>query len=188
MTASPDSGASGWKRALERMLDDEEDGALEASFDDGPSAQVGLEFDLQLPLLRRVRQAAPAAGAPYTLGMRPVRRGARGTWIRGGLDWERVVDAGRTGVVSPEQADWFDELRVLANVRSRQVAHDRHWIRVEHYESPMLWSLLERAEQLDVSLVSAGGGRPVVLDPAGRFQVDLSRDEDHGLVLSLIHI
>ncbi|EME35904.1 UNVERIFIED_CONTAM: DEAD/DEAH box helicase [Kocuria sp. CPCC 205295] len=183
MTASPDSGASGWKRALERMLDDEEDGALEASFDDGPSAQVGLEFDLQLPLLRRVRQAAPAAGAPYTLGMRPVRRGARGTWIRGGLDWERVVDAGRTGVVSPEQADWFDELRVLANVRSRQVAHDRHWIRVEHYESPMLWSLLERAEQLDVSLVSAGGGRPVVLDPAGRFQVDLSRDEDHGLVL-----
>lgn len=57
MTASPDSGASGWKRALERMLDDEEDGALEASFDDGPSAQVGLEFDLQLPLLRRDRKS-----------------------------------------------------------------------------------------------------------------------------------
>ncbi len=183
MTATPTSGDSGWKRALEQMLDDARDDGLDPAHDDGPAPEIGLEFDLQLPQLRRVRRAVPAAGAPYTLGMRPVRRGSRGAWIRGGLDWERVVDAGRAGAVTSEQADWFDELRVLAEVRSRRVAHDRHWIRLEHYESPMLWSLLARADELGVRLVSAGHGHPVALDPPGRFQVDLSRDGGSGLAL-----
>lgn len=176
MTASAPQSSSTWKHALEQMLDDELDAAGEPALEEGPGPEVGLEFDLQLPALRRVRRAVPSAGAPYTLGLRPVRRGARGTWIRGGLDWERVVDAGLTGALSSEQADWFDELRVLANVRSRHVAHDRHWIRLEHYESPMLWSLLARAQELEIRLVGAEHGLPVTLDPPGRFQVDLVRD------------
>lgn len=183
MTAPTPVPTSGWKHALEQMLDEEQDEALEPGLEEGPGAPIGLEFDLQLPSLRRVRRAVPSAGAPYTLSIRPVRRGARGTWIRGGLDWERVVEAGRTGALSADQADWFDELRVLAAVRSRHAAHDRHWIRLEQYESPMLWSLLARAPELGIELVSAGGGRPVALEAPGRFQVDLGRDEDQALHL-----
>lgn len=183
MTASAPQSSSSWKHALEQMLDDEADGAGEPALEEGPGPEIGLEFDLQLPILRRVRRAVPAAGAPYTLGIRPVRRGVRGTWIRGGLDWERVVDAGLTGAVSSEQADWFDELRVLADVRSRHMAHDRHWIQLEQYESPMLWSLLARAQELGIRLVGAEHGLPVTLDPPGRFQVDLVRDADQDLHL-----
>lgn len=142
---------------------------------------IGLEFDLQLPTFRRV--AREAAGAPYSLGMRPVCRGRRGDWIRGGLDWEKVVEAGASGLLSPEQADWFDEIRALSNVRSRQVLHDRHWVYLEHYESPVLWSLLGRAEELGVTFVTKDHAQPVVVAEPGRFQIDLVHDANGNLLL-----
>ncbi|KAA9394688.1 DEAD/DEAH box helicase [Kocuria coralli] len=174
------TGSSPWQRALASVLDDDVlADEVEGSSRETPS--IGLEFDLQLPVLRRVRRES--AGAPYTLGMRPVRRGRRGEWIRGGLDWEKVADAGVSGLLTPEQADWFDEIRALANVRSRHVVHDRHWVYLEHYESPVLWSLLGRAGELNVEFVSKDRGQPVRVAPPGRFQIDLVHDEDEDLLL-----
>ncbi|NHU85262.1 DEAD/DEAH box helicase [Kocuria sp. JC486] len=171
---------SSWQRALASVFDDD---ALAQEVEDleyeGPA--IGLEFDLQLPTLRRVRRET--AGAPYSLGMRPVRRGRRGTWIRSGLDWDKVVEAGVSGLLTPEQADWFDEIRALATVRSRQVVHDRHWIYLEHYESPVLWSLLGRAPELEIEFVSKDHERPVTVAGPGRFQIDLVHDDQENLVL-----
>ncbi|MDO5617588.1 DEAD/DEAH box helicase [Kocuria sp.] len=172
-----------WQRALATMLDD--DAAAQNVEDaDFPAPAIGLEFDLQLPTFRRVHRGRQSqAGAPYTVGMRPVRQGKRGGWVRGGLDWEKVVEAGVSGLLSPEQADWFDEIRTLANVRSRQALHDRHWVYLEHYESPVLWSLLARAPELDVQFITKDHGQPVRISRPGRFQIDLVHDSNGDLVL-----
>ncbi|ROZ61921.1 DEAD/DEAH box helicase [Kocuria soli] len=180
--AEPPEGrrTSSWQRALASVFDDD---ALAQEVEDleyeGPA--IGLEFDLQLPTLRRVRRET--AGAPFSLGMRPVRRGRRGTWIRSGLDWDKVVEAGVSGLLTAEQADWFDEVRALATVRSRHVVHDRHWIYLEHYESPVLWSLLARAPELEIEFVTKGHARPVTVMGPGRFQIDLVHDDQENLVL-----
>lgn len=164
------------------MLDDTT--AAQAVADaEHPPPVIGLEFDLRPLTFRRVRQDRSTAGAAYSLGMRPVRRGQRGGWIRGGLDWEKVSDAGVTGTLSAEQADWLDEIRALATVRSRQTIHDRHWVYVEHYESPMLWSLLSRAQHLGVQLMTKDHEQPVELSAPGRFQIDLIHDHNHDLAL-----
>ncbi|NKE09039.1 MULTISPECIES: DEAD/DEAH box helicase [Kocuria] len=175
--------ASSWQRALASMLDDDAP-ALDVEDTEHPGPAIGLEFDLQLPTFRRVHRARQAqAGAPYSLGMRPVRKGRRGDWIRGGLDWEKVTEAGISGMLTAEQADWFDEIRSLANVRSRQVLHDRHWVYVEHYESPVLWSLLGRAEELGVEFITRDHAQPVRLSSPGRFQIDLVHDDENNLLL-----
>lgn len=174
---------SSWQRALATMLDDDAP-SLDVEAAEHPGPAIGLEFDLQLPTFRRVHRARQSqVGAAYSLGMRPVRKGRRGDWIRGGLDWEKVTEAGLSGVLSAEQADWFDEIRSLAVVRSRQVMHDRHWVYLEHYESPVLWSLLARAQELNVQFITRDHAQPVQLSAPGRFQIDLVHDDQNNLLL-----
>src|SRR5699024_10141972 len=99
-------GVPDWKDALTEILGGPDAAEPPAEEPEG----VALECDLRREPYRYVHGTG-RAGSPWHLYVRPVRRGRRGGWIKGGLDWESVTaDAGRWSL-SPAQVDWFDELR-----------------------------------------------------------------------------
>ncbi|MFW6188308.1 MAG: SNF2-related protein, partial [Actinomycetota bacterium] len=171
-------GSPGWKDALAEILD----GAGPAGPPPEESAGVALEFDLRREPYRYV-PGTGRAGSPWHLYVRPVRRGRRGGWIRGGLDWETVTGEPGAWGLSPAQADWFDELRALSATRSPYVVHDRHWIRLDSYASPLLWGILARSGDAGISLVGREHGLPVTVEEPGRFSVDVVRGPGKDLEL-----
>ncbi|MEF3121057.1 SNF2-related protein [Kocuria flava] len=162
--------APDWKDELSRILGGGPAQGAGAAEDEGA---VGLEFDLRREAVRHAPRRGAQGPAPWQLAVRPVRRGRRGQWIKGGLDWERV--AAEPGLLAPAQADWFDELRALSAARTPYPVHDRHWIRLDSYASPLLWGILARAEDAGIALVGREHGLPVVLEAPGRFCVDVER-------------
>ncbi|GGG42387.1 DNA helicase [Kocuria dechangensis] len=174
-------GAPDWKDALSRILGGAPGPGLPEAEETGGA---GLEFDLRREPFRHVhgRPGSGRPAAPWHVYVRPVRRGRRGQWIKGGLDWERVTgDASAS--LTPAQVDWFDELRALSATRSPYVVHDRHWIRLDSYASPLLWGILARAEDAGISLVGREHGLPVTVDEPGRFSVDVVRGAGEALQL-----
>ena len=171
-------GAPDWKDALTEILGGPDAAEPPAEEPEG----VALEFDLRREPYRYVHGTG-RAGSPWHLYVRPVRRGRRGGWIKGGLDWESVTaDAGRWSL-SPAQVDWFDELRALSATRSPYAVHDRHWIRLDSYASPLLWGILARAETAGITLVGREHGLPVTVEEPGRFHVDVLRGPGKDLEL-----
>ena len=170
-----------WRSELSLIVPRSGGGRVVADPDSGPAA--ALELDLV-----RVQNRAPKAWQkspgeiPLTLSARPVVRGRRG-WVRSGIDWSNLGSNARSGVLDDDQLDWFEELRTLAESHRGSYAADRYQLRLERYTSPLLWPLLARAEALGIPLVSRGTGAPVVLDPAGRFEVRVDPGENGELRL-----
>ena len=152
----------------------------------GPA--VALELDLT-----RVQHRGPRGwhgdgpAAPVTLVARPALRGRRGAWVHSGIDWTNLAQHARTGVLTDEQLDWFEELRALSESHRGSYAVDRHQLHVERYSSPLLWPILARAPRLDVPLVSRGTGAPVHVDEPGRFEVRVTSDH-HGSLKLFPHL
>jgi hypothetical protein len=176
-TAGPEEPPD-WKDALAEILG----GAGPVAPDPEDPSGVALEFDLRREPYRYVHGTG-RAGSPWHLYVRPVRRGRRGQWIKGGLDWETVGGEFGAGPLSPGQADWFDELRALSATRTPYAVHDRHWIRLDSYASPLLWGILARAEDAGIILVGREHGLPVTVEEPGRFHVDVVRGPGKDLEL-----
>lgn len=148
------------------------------------SSAFGLEFDLHLPAPQRNhRNTAPSAAAPYCLGIRPLHKNSLGHWVRDCLDWDKVSTPEFSSPMTVDHADWFDELRTLAAVRTRHTVHDRHWIYLEHYDSPTLWHLLKQAPQLGITLLTKDRAQPVHIATAAHIRVDLHRAPGQNPVL-----
>ncbi|WP_016997302.1 hypothetical protein [Kocuria atrinae] len=80
--------------------------------------------------------------------------------IHTGIDWGNLASHTRSGRLSEDQLDWFEELRALSESHRGSYAVDRHQLHMERYTSPLLWPILSRAESLNIPLVSLALANP----------------------------
>lgn len=181
-SARPTGLTTDWRSELSRIVPGSDHDRVVTDPENGPS--VALELNLS-----RVQHRGPRAwqqdqnAVPVTLTARPVLRGQRSGWIHTGIDWGNLANHARSGRLSEDQLDWFEELRALSESHRGSYAVDRHQLHMERYTSPLLWPILNRAESLGIPLVSQGTGQPVQVGPAGRFEVSVSSDENGALKL-----
>ncbi len=175
--AAPD-----WRSELSRIVPGTSPDRVVADPESGPT--VALELDLA-----RVQNRTPKAWqespreTPLGLTARPVLRGQRHGWVHTGIDWGNLASHARSGHLSAEQLDWFEELRALSESHRGSYAADRHQLHMERYTSPLLWPILGRARGLGIPLVSKGTGAPVIVDRDGRFEVRVDPGEHGELAL-----
>ena len=78
--APTDPGPARWEESLARLVD--------VDAEQSPSAQpLGLAFELIEPTGPSTAGRYRTNGQPGRLGLRPVRLGKRGNWIRTGISW-----------------------------------------------------------------------------------------------------
>lgn len=179
-------GPTDWRSELSRIVPGSQQDRVITDPDSAPA--VALELNLARAQQRAPRAWQQSANTSNTaLTARPVLRGQRGGWIHTGIDWGNLASHARSGKLSEDQLDWFEELRALSESHRGTYAVDRHQLHVERYSSPLLWPILARARELGIPLVSQGSGTPVRVEQAGRFEVRVTTD-DHGALKLNPHV
>ncbi|MDY6054982.1 DEAD/DEAH box helicase [Micrococcus sp.] len=114
---------------------------------------------------------------PLYVVLRPLRRGAKGSWIKGGLTW-RAFQFPRAEYEPAQE-------RALRLVWRQLQAEDSYptdaWIGLHAFDSPRIWQLLAEAREAGVELVPLGVLGDVVLDPPVSVGLDVARAEDGAL-------
>jgi superfamily II DNA or RNA helicase len=165
---SPPPQTEHWRTVLTKVIDELAPAA------GGPASPIGLEFSV----------AAPTRYRPtIAVALRPVMLGKRGTWIKTGLNWQRLVyqaDAGE-----------FDRTQYLAVsavagelVRSGMMpGADAMMIAAA---GPAFWSRLEDAVNAGVTLVAGSGLHVVDLVKSARLRLDFGSDGAGGATMSAV--
>lgn len=174
-------------------------GELSGSVDDGAAPVLGstvrTPIGLQFELRRLVRRAddpwrAPASErvtAPrydpeerreYRLATRPVVQGRGGAWNRTTLTWKSLNFQTHRLSLDQGHQRWFAEFAALHRAtRTVHLGQDPEWIHLDDYESPLLWRLLEQAQDAGIRLLAPEKG---VIRLGGSAQVGVSVSDDSG--------
>lgn len=169
-----------WRRHMARALSsqslDHRSRALRS-----PAA---LDLRLGVPARHGLGMGSPEAPAPVRLSARPLMLGARGRWIKGGLDWNSF-SGGRqaTSEVLPEHQNWFRELYAVAQPDQNPYSSTRDWLHLDTISSPLLWDLLDHAASLGIVITAEGHRISVALAPDSRLGLHVQDAADGGLAL-----
>lgn len=146
----------------------------------GVLTPIGLQFELR----RLVRRADDPWRAPAServtakgydaagrddlrLATRPVVPGRGGAWNRSTLTWKSLNFQTHRLSLDPAHQRWFAEFAALHRAtRTVHLGQDPDWIHLDDYESPLLWRLLDQAEQLRIPLLAPDKGSVRVAGPA----------------------
>ena len=149
------------------------------------------------PLALRVDlQAAPAAGAsrrrrvPATaglvregaelwVGLRPMTRGSRGTWVKGQLSWRTFEQRAARRDLDETQAEALARVFAAAGVERSYAAGSIEHLWLGTITSPLLWQALAQARSHGVELLPGDGLASVELLGRAEAGLDLRADE-HG--------
>ncbi|MDR1427453.1 MAG: DEAD/DEAH box helicase, partial [Bifidobacteriaceae bacterium] len=139
---------------------------------------VGLQFRVTepsaTPYYRHVSTAA-------FVEIRAVRRGKARAWVgENSLSWGSVNRVRCPAGFSVQQVHWFADLdRVRSDPYQRGL-----WVQLTRFDSPLLWTLLRQAQELDIALVWSENNSPVAvvdgLDPV----LDVTATDDGGARLA----
>ncbi len=160
---APRTPATDWRRIMEPLA------GLQTSSVRTPQAPLAIGVELVAESSRSMyQQWGPAgagedrlrAGRGLFVLLRPLKRGAKGTWIKGGLTWKQFQ-------YPRAEFDPAHE-RALRLVYRQLMAEDTYptdaWIMLNNFDSPRIWQLLEDAERSGVELVAQGSLAEVVLE------------------------
>lgn len=151
----------GWDRALEELLRPDPDGRT--------TPGLGIQF------------IARTKGASTRLLVKPVQPGARG-WISGGLAWNKL---GSTFQFPADHIRVLRDIHLLHSAGNHYRNQNAAEIDLAGFPSTQLWSLLDEAISVGVSLVhsKAGLGNISLLDDAN-ICLDVHGAEDDNLRLT----
>src|SRR4051794_5211106 len=146
-----------WERRLSRVLDELEDGAEAAAARRRPLA-LQLELTEGRSSARHAWDTSRAgrAGTRGFLRLRPLQRGARGTWVKGDASWAHVSSMWGHEGWSPEQVALLNEILTGFRAANRQSYYGAEQHLGLTGFGPALWSQLQRAGALGVPLIPAG--------------------------------
>lgn len=143
---------------------------------------LALRFDLEAGTSgsgtsRHHRETATAehlrSGAELWLGMRPMTRGRKGTWVKGDLSWRTFEYrlAGRDYDAAHGEAltRIFSAASVERSYSSGAIEH--LWLNA--ITSPLLWQALEHARSAGVEFLPGGGLAGIELASVGEAALDL---------------
>lgn len=169
-----------WRRVMEPLA------GLDAPRRLGAPPPLAIGVELVAESSRNVYQQwgpAPAGeehlreGRPLYVVVRPLKRGAKGTWIKGGLTW-RAFQFPRAEFAPAQE-------RALRLIWRQLMAEDSYptdaWFGLHAFDSPRIWQLLAEAQSAGVELVPLGLLSGVVLDDPAAVGLDVARAPDGGL-------
>ncbi len=150
---------SAWESALAELVDADEDGMAE------PGYPLGLQFELLAPAVAPVRRSygygssikpGPTKVTPTMLGIRPVKQGPKGKWIRTGISWSNLTYQGY-GKQRPN-ADHIQWLSTIASISltTSYYSSTAAWIHLDSLTSDTVWDLLDKAADTGISLIGSG--------------------------------
>lgn len=143
-----------------------------------PPAHTGDPIALQFGL------TAPSRYQPGGLTtLRPMVLGKRGTWIKTGLTWQRLLYDGRAGGFNPAQ---YGAVRDVAAALQQAALSHNGQIMVVNLAAPPFWSRLAAAQDAGVAMIAddASGLRAVELVKSAQVRLDFAAGEEGGAVLS----
>lgn len=116
--------------------------------------------------------------ADYRLAVRPVVRTARG-FARGSLTWTNLPHMRNRLALQPEQHRWMSQFAALyrAGLPVGQTA-DNDWLYLDEFTNPVLWSMLDQAEALGVTMLGATARTTVRRAAIAELRLDVRRDGD----------
>jgi superfamily II DNA or RNA helicase len=158
-----------WRAVLGKVLDE-----MDARTAD-VGAPIGLEFSVAPPARYR-----PSA----TVTLRPVTVGKRGTWIKRGLSWRRVIDNPRAGEFDQRQ---YQAVRALATEVHRAYPVIVGEEMMLTGATRTLWPRLTAAADSGVTMVadSFSGLRAVEFIKSAHLRLDFAADEAGGALMSV---
>jgi len=139
------------------------------------------------PTARTVTRVEPGHGE-FRLGVRPLLRNARGSWVRSDLTWSRLSTQAVPRNLNREHHRWFCEfVAVYRALRGVYYSQETDWLYLDDYTSPLLWHLLAEAVALGIELRASGTGGVVRVGSRAAVSLDVrTRDSagDSGLHVS----
>jgi superfamily II DNA or RNA helicase len=175
LTASsgyPQPPADRWRTVLTKVLDEMAPPSTEGA------SPIGLEFSI----------AAPSRYRPGTeISLRPVTIGKRGTWIRTGLNWQRLAYQAVTGEFDRRQ---YGALRGLAADVQRSGIMPVNDVMTLAYVPQAFWSRLDEAVDAGVTIVAHGGSGLQAVDfiKSAQLRLDFTSDDAGGATMSAVLI
>ncbi|RNE62262.1 DEAD/DEAH box helicase [Cryobacterium tepidiphilum] len=185
-----------WKQSLTDLARRSQDRATGAA----PVTVMGLQFELReeapraterwrgpttRPVSPREAAAKPVkAGSPdaadrYRLGVRPVIRSARGSWVKSTLTWGNITYQLNRLNLDPEQHRWFCQLIALHRaVREVYYGQEADWLYLDDFASPLLWQLLDEARRLGIAFVGTKKDARVRLGERAVVGLDARRSDE----------
>ena len=162
------AAAPAWQRSLDQVM------AAAASTPVAPAETTPLGLQVRVDGLVRDAARRRAAGErALTISIRPVRRGAKGTWSAG---WDVSWDALRREYYAdrwePRSREWLSELGAL---RGQGFWGSSDWTPLGEFPGRLLWPHLERGRGLGVPFVGTAARDVVVLAGGTELVVDATR-------------
>ena len=176
-----------WKRAFDALALTPT-GESDWMHPQGPRHPMALQFELReqparasdrwrAPGAKRTRASAPSPGS--RLGVRPVLRSDRGSWVKSTLTWANILyQVNRLGL-EPEQHRWFCQFAPLHRASSEVfLGQEGDWLYLDDFNSPLLWHLFAEAARLGIALVSSDRKTTVSVAGSALVGLDLTSTAD----------
>ncbi|MEU0494350.1 SNF2-related protein [Mycobacterium sp. NPDC006124] len=166
---SPAQAADRWRVVLTKMLDELAPPGTENA------APLGLEFSVTPPTRYRPRA---------DIALRPVSLGKRGTWIRAGVNWQRLSYHAAAGEFDRAQ---YDALRALVSDAQRSGIVPVNDVMTISRVPVGFWARLNDALDAGVVIVAHGGSGLTGVDliKSAQLRLDFVADDTGGAVMSV---
>ncbi|MDI3331601.1 MAG: SNF2-related protein [Micrococcus sp.] len=151
---------------------------------------IGVELLAEPQNQMRRRWGAHAAsvadvqsGAALQVHLRPMRRGSRGNWIKGGLTWKKFQYGGLRHQLREDQVELLGQFyRLFLAERPQGMFGNDETLRLDQLSGPPAWQLLTRARQLGIEFVGQGVVGEVVLAEPASVRLDVRGESDLAVV------
>ncbi|HEY4615784.1 MAG TPA: DEAD/DEAH box helicase, partial [Citricoccus sp.] len=154
----------------------------------GSDEPVGIGVELLAEPQDRMRRrwgahAATVAdvqsGTGLQVHLRPMRRGTRGNWIKGGLTWKKFQYGGLRHQLREDHVDLLGQFyRLFLAERPQGMFGTDETLRLDQLSGPPAWQLLTRARDLGIEFVGQGIVGEVDLAAPASVRLDVSGQPD----------
>ncbi len=151
---------------------------------------IGVELLAEPQNQMRRRWGAHAAsvadvrdGAALQVHLRPMRRGSRDNWIKGGLTWKKFQYGGLRHQLREDHVELLGQFyRLFLAERPQGMFGNDETLRLDQLSGPPAWQLLTRARELGVEFVGQGVVGEVVLAEPASVRLDVRGESDLAVV------
>jgi len=156
-----------WRTVLTKVLDEMAPPARDDAL------PVGLEFSLAAPMRYRPGTA---------LALRPVTIGKRGTWVKAGLSWQRLLYDADAGEFDRRQ--YAAVRRIADEVRRSHMLTIREVMSI-NYVPQSFWMQLDGAVDAGVTMIAPSGLQSVEIIKNAQLRLDFTSDHLDGATMTV---
>ncbi|WP_309131216.1 SNF2-related protein [Brevibacterium sp.] len=117
-------------------------------------------------------------GVLPSLVLRPIMPGKKNNWIKGNLNWGTLVGGRSSLNLDRAQSEWFAQFAELHAAVYTAPFGRTDELELDTFDSPLVWSLLDWATNLDIALIGLTKGLTIRRSPPGQLRIDTTRSSD----------